>query len=48
MSYEFRYPVVSGATAEAQIQQLISFLRQHVQQLNLVLRDLEAQRGNRS
>lgn len=41
MSYEFRSPNVSGQTPEAQLQQLLSFLRQHIQQLNWVLQDME-------
>ena len=41
MSFEFRSPNLSAQTAEAQVQQLLSFLRQHVQQLNWVLKNLE-------
>lgn len=41
MSYEFRSPNLSGQTPEAQIQQLLSFLRQHVQQLNWVFRNVD-------
>lgn len=44
MSYEFRMPNVSGATTESQVQQLISFLRQHIQELNFAVRSLEGTR----
>lgn len=43
MSFEFRSPNLSAQTAEGQIQQLLSFLRQHVQQLNWVLKNLETE-----
>ncbi len=41
MSYEFRQPSVSASTAESQTRQLLSFLRQHIQELNFVVRNLE-------
>lgn len=45
MSVEFRSPNLSARNAEGQIQQLLSFLRQHVQQLNWVLKNLETGEG---
>lgn len=41
MSYEFRSPNVTGADAGEQAAQLLSFLRQHIQQLNWVVKSLE-------
>lgn len=43
MSYEFRLPNVSGNTAESRMRQILGYLRQHVQELNFVVRDLESQ-----
>lgn len=43
MSYEFRMPNVSGRTGEEQVRQLLSYLRQHIQELNFVMRDLNRQ-----
>lgn len=37
MSYEFRAPKVSGSKAEEQVGQILSFLRQHVRELNWVV-----------
>ena len=37
MSYEFRMPNVNGKTTEEQMQQVISYLRQLVQELNYVV-----------
>ena len=44
MSVEFRSPNLSGRTPEDQLRQLLSFLRQHIQQLNWVLRNLDETR----
>lgn len=41
MSFEFRSPNLNGQTPETQIQQLLSFLRQHIQQLNWVFRNVD-------
>lgn len=41
MSYEFPLPNLGAGTREDQLRQLQSFLRQHVQRLNWVLRTLE-------
>ena len=41
MSYEFPLPNLGAGTREDQLRQLQSFLRQHVQRLNWVLRDLD-------
>lgn len=41
MSFEFRAPCVGGGEAEQQLSQLLSFLRQHVSQLNWVVKSLE-------
>lgn len=41
MSYEFRMPNVSGASTENQVRQIVSFLRQHIQELNFVVSKLE-------
>ena len=41
MSYEFPLPNLGTGTREDQLRQLQSFLRQHVQRLNWVLRTLE-------
>lgn len=41
MSYEFRMPNLSAPTVEGQLRQLVSFLRQHIQQLNWALRNLD-------
>lgn len=43
MSYEFRMPNVSGVSAEDQVRQIVSFLRQHIQELNFVVGKLEKQ-----
>lgn len=39
--YEFRMPNVSGKTSEEQVAQILSFLRQHIQELNFVMRNLQ-------
>ena len=44
MSYEFRTPNVSGRTTEEQVQQIISYLRQLVQELNYVVGNLTRER----
>lgn len=41
MSYEFRSPNLNGQTPETQIQQILSFLRQHIQQLNWVFQNVD-------
>lgn len=41
MSFEFRFPNLNGQTPDTQIQQLLSFLRQHIQQLNWVFQNLD-------
>lgn len=41
MSFEFRSPNLNGQTTETQIQQLLSFLRQHIQQLNWVFKNVD-------
>lgn len=43
MSYEFRTPNVNGRTTEEQVQQILSYLRQHVQELNYVVGSLMKQ-----
>lgn len=43
MSYEFRVPNVNGRTTEEQVQQILSYLRQHVQELNYVVGNLMRQ-----
>lgn len=43
MSYEFRMPNVSGTSTENQVRQIVSFLRQHIQELNYVVGKLEKQ-----
>ena len=41
MSFEFRSPNLNGQTPETQIQQILSFLRQHIQQLNWVFQNVD-------
>lgn len=41
MSYEFRAPKVSGTKAEEQVSQILSFLRQHIRELNWVMGHLD-------
>lgn len=41
MRYEFRAPKVSGVRAEEQVSQILSFLRQHVRELNWVMGRLD-------
>lgn len=43
MSYEFRMPNVSGTSTENQVRQILSFLHQHIQELNYVVSKLEKQ-----
>lgn len=45
MSYEFRDPRVSGARLEEQVSQILSFLRQHVRELNWAFRSVEETAG---
>lgn len=42
MSYEFRTPSLTAATVQGQLGQLTSFLRQHIEQLNWVVKGLDA------
>ncbi len=44
MSYEFRMPNITGKTAEEQVAQLISFLRQHIQELNFAMKSMDMPR----
>lgn len=43
MSYEFRAPKVSGSKTEEQVGQILSFLRQHVRELNWVVSHLDGE-----
>lgn len=44
MSYEFRMPNINGRTAEEQVAQLVSFLRQHIQELNFAMKSMDSTR----
>lgn len=46
MNYEFRTPNVNGRTPEEQVQQILSYLRQHIQELNYVVGNLIQQQDD--